>query len=108
MRWIWARRDRWYAEPVTVRDALAEGERRGRYPVILADHTDNTGGGSPGDSTDMLRTFLGMGLTDALLLYLVDPDVAQQAHRAGVGARIQVHLGEYYFAASAAFVSISP
>lgn len=91
--WIWARRDRWYAEPVTVRDALAEGERRGRYPVILADHTDNTGGGSPGDSTEMLRTFLGMGLTDALLLYLVDPEVAQQAHRAGVGARIQVHLG---------------
>ena len=30
--WIWERRDRWYAEPVTVRDGLAEGERLGRYP----------------------------------------------------------------------------
>jgi microcystin degradation protein MlrC len=91
--WIWERRDRWYAEPVTVREALAAGEHLGRYPVILADHTDNTGGGSPGDSTEMLRTFLELHLTDALLLYMVDPEVVQQAHQAGPGARISVRLG---------------
>jgi microcystin degradation protein MlrC len=91
--WIWERRSRWYAAPVTVREALAEGDRLGRYPVILADHTDNTGGGSPGDSTEMLRTFLELGLTDALLLYMVDPEVAALAHQVGVGARIRVSLG---------------
>lgn len=91
--WIWERRDRWYAEPVTVREALAAGARAGRYPIILADHTDNTGGGSPGDSTEMLRTFLELRLTDALLLYMVDPEVAVQAHQAGPGARISVRLG---------------
>ena len=84
---------RWYAPPVTVRDALAEGERLGRYPIFLADHTDNTGGGAPGDSTEVLRTFLELGLQDALLLYMVDPEVAQQAHAAGVGQRIRVRLG---------------
>jgi microcystin degradation protein MlrC len=91
--WIWEHRNRWAAPPVTVRDGLAAGERLGRYPIILADHTDNTGGGSPGDSTEVLRTLLDLGVTDAALLYLVDPEAATQAHAAGVGARIRVSLG---------------
>ncbi len=91
--WIWDHRQRWYAPPLAVRDALAAGEQLGRYPIIIADHSDNTGGGSPGDSTEVLRTFLEMKLQDALLLYLVDEQVAQQAHAAGVGSRIQVRIG---------------
>ncbi len=91
--WIWENRLRWYAPPVSVRDALAEGEKRGKYPIILADHADNPGGGSPGDSTEILRTFLDMQLEDALLLQMIDPDVAAGAHRAGVGARINASLG---------------
>jgi microcystin degradation protein MlrC len=91
--WIWENRERWYSPPMSVRDALTEGERLGRYPIILADHVDNTGGGSPGDSTEVLRTFLEMRLQDALLLYMVDHDVAQQAHAAGTGSQINVCLG---------------
>jgi microcystin degradation protein MlrC len=92
-KWIWDRREKWASAPVAVRDALAEGERRGRYPIIIADHTDNTGGGAPGDSTEVLRTFLEHRLEHALLLYMVDPDVAKQAHAAGIGSRISVSLG---------------
>ncbi|QDT51761.1 hypothetical protein Pan258_58530 [Symmachiella dynata] len=91
--WIWERRQRWYSAPVTIKEALAAGEAAGRYPIIVADHADNTGGGSPGDSTEVLRTFLEQGLEDALVLYMVDPDVAAQAHAAGVGASIAVSLG---------------
>jgi len=91
--WIWENRERWYSPPLTVRDALTEGERIGRYPIIVADHADNTGGGSPGDSTEVLRTFLEMGHSDALLLYMVDQEVAQQAHAAGVGSRIPICIG---------------
>jgi microcystin degradation protein MlrC len=54
---------------------------------------DTTGGGAPGDSTELLRTFLDLQLPDALLLYLVDPEAARQAHAAGVGQRIKVDLG---------------
>jgi microcystin degradation protein MlrC len=91
--WIWQRRERWIAPPVSVAEALDKGEAIGRYPIVLADHTDNTGGGSPGDSTEVLRTFLERGFDDALLLYLVDPAVAAQAHEAGKGSRIRVSLG---------------
>ncbi len=91
--WIWTNRDRWYHPPKSVRDAIREGEQGSRYPIVLADHADNTGGGSPGDSTEILRTFIELGLSDALILYIVDPDVARQAHAAGVGQRIRVEMG---------------
>lgn len=91
--WIWERREQWHAPTLSVREALQRGEQTGRFPIIVADHADNTGGGSPGDSTEVLQTFLGMGLEDALILYLVDEAVAQQAHQAGAGSRIAISLG---------------
>ncbi len=91
--WVWARRERWFRPPLSVRAALALGEKEGRYPIFLADMADNTGGGAPGDSTEVLRTFLELGLQDALILYLVDPEAARQAHAAGLGSRIAVELG---------------
>lgn len=91
--WVWDRRDRWYRPPLSVREALSEGERAGRYPILLADMADNTGGGAPGDSTEVLQTFLDLDLSDALLLYLVDPEVSRQAHAAGRGSRLPVMLG---------------
>jgi microcystin degradation protein MlrC len=91
--WIWENREQWYAPPLSVRDALTRGEQMGRFPIVLADHADNTGGGSPGDSTEVLATFLELDLQDALILYMVDPEVARQAHEAGVGNRIQTSLG---------------
>lgn len=91
--WIWDDRERWYHPPKPVREAIQDGERVGRYPIVLADHADNTGGGSPGDSTEILRTFIEMGLNKALILYIVDPDVAKQAHAVGVGQRLQAPVG---------------
>src|SRR2546422_629209 len=78
--WVWERRERWHRRPLSVAEALDQGERNGRYPLVLADMADNTGGGAPGDSTEVLRTFVERQLTDALLLYLVDPEVARPAH----------------------------
>jgi microcystin degradation protein MlrC len=91
--WILERRRDWRSEPRSVRAALAAGEKLGKHPIILADHADNTGGGAGGDSTEMLRTFLELKLRDAVVLYMVDVDVAQQAHAAGVARRIHVRLG---------------
>lgn len=91
--WVWERRQRWFSPPVSVREALQRGEQLNKYPIIVADHTDNTGGGSPGDSTEVLQTFIDLKLPDSLLLYMVDSDVACQAHEAGIGQRISVSLG---------------
>lgn len=91
--WIWEHRERWHRPPMSVREALAAGEQLGRYPILLADQTDNTGGGAPGDSTEVLRTFLELGLRDALILYMVDLEAIELAKAAGVGAKISLKLG---------------
>ena len=91
--WLWENRLRFYAPPLPVKDALAQGEALAKYPIIVADHADNTGGGSPGDSTEVLRTFLELELQDALILYLVDPEFIAAARSAGVGQSIDSPLG---------------
>jgi microcystin degradation protein MlrC len=91
--WIWEHRQRWTTKPVAVKDAIAQGQLIGKYPIVLADHADNTGGGSPGDSTEILRTFLELDLQDAVLLYMVDPEVVEIAHAAGVGQTVSVAVG---------------
>jgi microcystin degradation protein MlrC len=91
--WIWERRERWHRPPLAVSDALRQGEALGRFPIILADHADNTGGGAPGDSTEILRTFLDRKLRDAAILYIVDPEVAEKAHAAGAGSTIETDVG---------------
>ena len=75
------------------RDALEQAHAIGDFPVVLADRNDNTGGGSPGDSTGMLRAFLDAELEDACILYLVDPDAIGQCHTAGIGATLTLELG---------------
>jgi microcystin degradation protein MlrC len=91
--WLWQERAQWYQPPPSIAEGLAAGQQLGRYPIILGDFNDNTGGGAPGDSTALLQTFVDLDLPDALLLYLVDTEVAEQARVAGAGARIHVSLG---------------
>tara|TARA_R110000850_G_scaffold205605_9_gene331820 strand:+ start:56093 stop:57595 length:1503 start_codon:yes stop_codon:yes gene_type:complete len=91
--WIWERRRRWYKLPFSVKEAIKQGEEIGKYPIILADHADNTGGGTAGDSTEILQTFLDQKLDKALILYIVDPDVVALAHKAGVGGEIETEVG---------------
>jgi microcystin degradation protein MlrC len=91
--WIWDRRETWRHQILPVAEALRQGESLGKYPIILADHGDNTGGGAPGDSTEILATFLDLKLRDAVVLYIVDPEVVQQAQAVGVGGRLETEVG---------------
>ena len=91
--WIFARRADWQLPLPTTREALAQAEAEGRFPVIFADRNDNTGGGAPGDSTGVLQTFVEAGLEDAALLYMVDPEAVAQCQQAGVGATLDLEVG---------------
>ena len=90
--WIWERRADWQTPMPSTAEALREAAG-GPLPLILADRNDNTGGGAPGDSTGMLRTFLEQKLDQACILYIVDPVAVDQCRRAGVGARLSLEVG---------------
>jgi microcystin degradation protein MlrC len=91
--WCYERRADWHFRMPPTREALAQAEAAGRYPVIFADMRDNTGGGSPGDSTGMLRTFVEHRLQDACVLNITDPDAVRRCHEAGVGATLTLDVG---------------
>ncbi len=91
--WLYERRADWHFHVPTTRQALETGEKEGKYPIVFADRHDNTGGGSPGDSTGMLRTFVEAGLQDACVLYMVDPEVIAACHKAGLGATLTMDVG---------------
>ena len=91
--YIWDRRTDWQLHLPSTTEALPTGEAAGQYPIIFADRDDNTGGGSPGDSTGMLKAFLDAGLQDACILYIVDPEAVALCQEAGVGAELELTVG---------------
>ncbi len=91
--WIFDRREMWHGAAPTTCEALKIAEADGKFPVIFADRNDNTGGGSPGDSTGMLQCFIEAGLQNACVLYIVDPEAIAQCQRAGMGATLTLDVG---------------
>lgn len=62
-------------------------------PIVLADVTDNSGGGAPGDATFLLSALLDAHLSGVLFGGLYDPQAVLIAHNAGVGARLELRIG---------------
>lgn len=62
-------------------------------PVILSDTQDNAGGGATSDTTEILAALIQNNVQNAALGLMYDPDAAQKAHTAGVGADITLDLG---------------
>jgi len=62
-------------------------------PVVLADTSDNAGGGAPSDATFLLRLLLEHGVGGAALGPFWDPVAVGFCQLAGVGARLRLRLG---------------
>lgn len=92
-RAIWEVREEYRPQILSPEQAIANAFAVGEGPVVINDTSDNPGGGSPGDSTHLLRAMLAADLTHACYGYIFDPETAAQAHTAGVGATITVRLG---------------
>jgi microcystin degradation protein MlrC len=78
------------ADGGTVGATLAAGTKG---LVVLADSSDNPGGGAACDSTFVLRALLERGVRDAALGMLWDPLAVQLAMDAGVGATLPLRIG---------------
>jgi microcystin degradation protein MlrC len=62
-------------------------------PVVLADAQDNPGAGGTADTTGLLEALVRNGARRAVLAVLYDPEIADLAHAAGVGAVLDTALG---------------
>lgn len=76
-----------------VDDILDEAQGASEGPIVIADTTDNPGGGAPGDSTFLLRGVFERGMRDVAIAMIWDPMAVQTAMRAGEGAEIPLRIG---------------
>ncbi|MBM3600027.1 MAG: M81 family metallopeptidase [Alphaproteobacteria bacterium] len=66
--------------------ALACGRDKAKPPLIFADVADNPGGGARGNTTWILAAFHKAGVTGCVMGMMIDPPLADEAHRLGKGA----------------------
>ena len=62
-------------------------------PVVVADPSDNPGGGAPGDSTVILRRLIERAVQGAALAPIWDPMAVRLCFMAGVGGKLQLRFG---------------
>lgn len=93
---IWQARDSFRPTSLSASEALALARKSDVHPVVINETSDNCGGGTPGDGTHLLREMLGAGLERACFGFIVDAEVAEHAHKVGIGRTIEVSLGGKY------------
>lgn len=81
--------------PLKLNEALdlASNLPRSGKPAVLADQSDNAGGGAPSDSTFALQALLERQERDCAIGMIYDPQVVKIAMKAGEGAHLRVRLG---------------
>jgi microcystin degradation protein MlrC len=62
-------------------------------PLVLADVSDNAGGGASSDSTFILQAMLERGIEDAAIAMFWDPMAVRLAFEVGEGAELDIRLG---------------
>jgi microcystin degradation protein MlrC len=62
-------------------------------PLVIADVSDNAGGGAASDSTFILQALLEKGIKDAAIGMFWDPMAVRLAFEAGEGAELDLRLG---------------
>ena len=89
---FWPLRHRMQGKLVPLQRAIAQAMTIDG-PVIFTDAPDATSSGATGDSNVVLKGLRAAGYRKRVLAQIVDPGAAAAAHRAGVGATIDVGLG---------------
>ena len=92
--YVWRLRGELVPESLTPDQAIDRAlEKRKDGYVVINEISDNVGSGCPGDGTHLLRALLKRNLPRTMFNVIRDGEVAEQAHKAGVGARIDIRLG---------------
>lgn len=90
---LWDHKKAFEATLTPVPEALAAALQMEDGPVVLAESSDSTGSGSPGDSTGVLKHLVRAPLTGTAAIFLVDPASVAAAIEAGIGSTVTLRVG---------------
>jgi microcystin degradation protein MlrC len=88
-----AKRGTWYPDYLSLDGAIDAAYAEPRGPVVVADPTDNAGGGAASDNTNIIRRLIARGMADAAVGPVWDPVAVEFCHAAGLGATLPLRFG---------------
>jgi microcystin degradation protein MlrC len=91
----WATRDYQSFTLLSCAEAVARAKegKPGDPPLVIADYTDNPGGGGYGDATTFLKALIEAGVERVAFHAICDPEAVIAGIAAGVGATTAITLG---------------
>src|SRR5437870_10371178 len=91
----WATRDYQSFALLPVAEAVARAKegKGGDKPLVVADYTDNPGGGGYGDATAFLKGLVEAGVEGVAFHAICDPEAVAQGMRAGIGMQTTIAIG---------------
>ncbi len=95
MEEVWQRRRETTLKLLTLPEAMAAAlapDHSGK-PLVLADLTDNPGGGGYGDATNLLRAMVEAGIANAAFAPISDGAAVRQCQAAGKGSTLTLAVG---------------
>ena len=90
---IWERREQFRVRLTPLSEAIGHALETGEGPVLLADGSDNPGGGAPCDGTAMLQAMVEADVPNSTVAIIVDPEAVGKAIDAGVGNEVTLEVG---------------
>lgn len=81
------------ARLASIDEALDEATSLSEGTAVIADMSDNPGGGAASDSTFILQRLIDRGIRDAVIAYVWDPESVGLAFDAGEGSRVRLKIG---------------
>ena len=92
-KYIWDMREAFNLNLVSVEKAIEITNQSEGQPIVLAEGSDNPGGGGPCDGTIILRKFIEADVQDAVIAIIADPESVALAIEAGVGNTVALNVG---------------
>lgn len=92
-REIYDAREQMRGTYLSVDEALDRAFEAQDGPIVLADVSDNAGGGAPGDSTFILRRIIERGIENVASCLYWDPIAVRMCQEAGEGATLALRIG---------------
>jgi len=87
------REEFWVSDNLPPEEVIRQAARAKEGPIIISDGSDSVLAGAPGDSTCLLKEMLKQEVEGTAFVPVVDPEVVEEAIRAGVGSEITVLVG---------------
>ena len=89
----WERRREFIFESEELSESIHMAKNLDEFPVIIADHGDNSGAGGSADDMTVLCEMLSQGLEGIVAGPIWDPEAVEQLITAGVGASVSLEVG---------------